>query len=210
MLPLFPCTSPLHPSMSRRPLPMLCDCTRLEGCMEHRDTDSTYVLWVLHNQERSHVVFLHKQWLNALEYTDGQTFLQLLSYRSPEECCKMISRTLLGALRYRPDYIVIVSDEDRIGAPLASGMSMETALSLAPPDLAGIRSLAEGKCLSVGGEEVSHCNFLGVRLSSLCRVLADRDFFHDPKTVRYRQCGHQSLNIDTAPATNAAVIQVSW
>jgi hypothetical protein len=109
---------------------MLCECVRLDGCVEHRDMDSTYVLWVLH-QDRSHVVFLHKRWLDALEYTDGQTFMQLLMHRSPEECCKMISRTLLGALRFRPDYIVIVSDTDRCGAPLASGLCMETALNLA-------------------------------------------------------------------------------
>ena len=187
------------PASAPPPLPMLCECVRLEeGCVEHRDQDSTYVLWVLRDACRSHVVFLHRHWLNSLEYTDGQTFLQLLSHRSPEECCKMISRTLLGALRYRPDYIVIVSDEDRSGTPWASGLSMGTALSLAPPDLMGIRALAEGVpveavSLAAVAEESAmevhdhHNNFLGVRLTALCRVLADRGFFQDPKTLRYRQ-----------------------
>jgi len=201
--------------MERR-LPMLCECVRLEsGCVEHRDMDSTYVLWVL---PEAHVVFLDKRWLNALRYTDGQTFLQLLGRRSPEECCKMISRTLLGALRFRPDYIVVVTDEDRSGMPLASGLSMATALTFAPPDLRGIRALAEGRPADGASDDASSplSNLLGVRLSALCRVLVDRGFFHDSKTLPYRQkdrpnsSSRQSLNMDTAPATSAPVIQVSW
>lgn len=159
----------------QRLLPMLCECQRLEGCVEHRDMNSTYVLWVMHH-DASHVVYLHKQWLNALVYTDGQTFLSLLSHLPPEDCCKMISRTLLGALKYKPDYIVIVSDTDS-GAPLASGLSMPSALAAAIPDLACIRAMAEG---STGGD-----NFLGRRLSELCQVLADKGFFEDPKNKRY-------------------------
>ena len=205
-------------------LPMLCECVRLEGgCVEHRDMDSTYVLWVLQAAPPAcpaHVVFLHKRWLNALRYTDGQTFLQLLGRRSPEECCKMISRTLLGALRFRPDYIVIVSDEDRDGMPLASGLSMATALTFAPPDLRGICALAEGLPSLEGKREEAvaesgHApslplsNLLGVRLSVLCRLLSDRGFFHDPKTLHYRQRRRQSLSMDTVPATRADVIQVS-
>ena len=160
-----------------RPLPMLCDCRRLDGCVEHRDTDSSYILWVMH-VDASHVVFLHKKWLNALVYTDGQTFLQLLAHRSPEECCKMISRTLLGALKYKPDYIVIVSDTD-YGAPLSSGLSMDTVMNLAQPSVPCIRVLAEG----LPGE---NRNFLGARLSGLCGVLADRGFFQDPKNRRFK------------------------
>ena len=154
---------------------MLCECQRLEGCLEHRDMHSSYILWVLHH-DKSHVVFLHKNLLNALEYTDGQTFLQLLEGRTPEECCKMISRTLLGALKYKPDYIVIVSDTDS-GAPWASGLSMDTVLGLAQPELLCIRALAEG---SAGGN-----NLLGRRLSELCGVLADRGFFNDLRNRRY-------------------------
>lgn len=158
-----------------RALPMLCDCVRLEGCVEHRDTDSSYILWVLHS-DASHVVFLHQKWLNGLVYTDGQTFLQLLSTKGPEEGCKMISRTLLGALGYKPDYIVIVSDA--FGAPLSSGLTMDTVMGVAPHYMPGIRAVAEGP----PGE---NRNLLGARLTVLCGVLADRGFFQNPKNRRF-------------------------
>jgi hypothetical protein len=152
---------------------MLCECLRLEGRMEHRDTDSTYVLWQLHG-DASHAVFLDRKWLDGLVYTNGQSFRQLQALVPAEECCKMISRTLLGALKYKPDYLVIVSDT---GAPLESGLSMDTALALSQPELACIRAVAEG---SMGGN-----NFLGRRLTELCQVLADKGFFEDPKNRRY-------------------------
>jgi hypothetical protein len=154
---------------------MLCECQRLEGRTEHRDMCSTYILWQMHS-DASHVVFLDKKWLNALVYTDGRPFLQLLSQLSPEDCCKMISRTLLGALKYKPDYVVIVSDTDT-GAPLASGLSMESALALSQPELLCVRAVAEG---SMGGN-----NFLGRRLTELCQGLADKGFFEDPKNRRF-------------------------
>ena len=47
-----------------RSLPMLCECQRLEGCVEHRDMHSTYVLWVMRS-DASLVVFLLRQWLDA-------------------------------------------------------------------------------------------------------------------------------------------------
>ena len=152
---------------------MLCECQRLEGRTEHRDMESTYVLWQLHS-DASHAVFLDKRWLDGLVYINGQSFRQLQTLVPPEECCKMISRTLLGALKYKPDYLVIVSDT---GAPLESGLSMDTALALSQPELACIRAVAEG---SMGGN-----NFLGRRLTELCQVLADKGFFEDPKNRRY-------------------------
>ena len=158
-----------------RSLPMLCECQRLEGCVEHRDMHSTYVLWVMRS-DASHVVFLHRQWLDALVYTDGRTFLELLSHLPPEDCCKMISRTLLGALKYKPDYVVIVSEANS-GLPLASGLSMGSALLRSDPDLASVRAVAEGP----GGAN----NLLGRRLSELCQVLADKGFFEDPKNRRF-------------------------
>ena len=154
---------------------MLCDCRRLDDCVEHRDMHSTYVLWVMHS-DASHVVFLHARWLNGLVYTDGQTFMQLLLHKSAEECCKMISRTLLGALKYKPDYIVVVSDAAK-DAPLASGLTMDAILGLAQPSVSDIRALSEG---------VEGRNFLGSRLTELCGVLADRGFFDDPRNRRYR------------------------
>jgi hypothetical protein len=166
-------------NQTKRALPMLCDCQRLNGCVEHRDQDASYILWVLHS-DASHVVFLHKRWLNSLLYIDGRTtFLQLLQQgKSAEEACKMISRTLLGALKYKPDYVVIVSDQDRADTPLASGLCMQSALDLAQHDRLAIRDLAEG--------HAGAHNLLGQWLTSLCGVLADRGFFQDPKNRRYR------------------------
>ena len=69
-----------------RQLPMLCECQRLEGRTEHRDMDSTYVLWQMHS-DASHAVFLDKRWLNALVYINGQSFLQLLSLLPAEVIC---------------------------------------------------------------------------------------------------------------------------
>ena len=146
---------------------------------------STYVLWVMHS-DASHVVFLHARWLNGLVYTDGQTFMQLLLHKNAEECCKMISRTLLGALKYKPDYIVIVSDTDT-GAPLASGLSMDAALALSQPELLYIRAVAEGP------EGMN--NFLGRRLTELCQGLADKGFFEDPKNRRFLRRDNNSIKV---------------
>ena len=157
---------------------MLCDCQRLEGSVEHRDMHATYVLRVLH-ADASHVVFLHRKWLDGVVYADGQTFLQLLRSKTAEECCRMVSRPLLGALTYKPDYIVIVSDEDA-GAPLASGLSMRAALGMPHATVPAIRAMAEGP----GGLG----NFLGRRLSELCGALADRGFFQDPKNRKFKRC----------------------
>jgi len=156
---------------------MLCECQRLEGRTEHRDMDSTYVLWQMHS-DASHVVFLENKWLNGLVYINGQSFLQLLMLLPAEDCCKMISRTLLGALKYKPDYIVIVSEsESNTGAPLSSGLSMDAALALSQPELLCVRAVAEGPT----GEN----NLLGRRLTELCQGLADKGFFEDPKNRRF-------------------------
>ena len=159
---------------------MLCECVRLDGYVEHRDMYGTYVLWVLQS-DASHIVFLHKKWLDALLYTnEGIPFIELLRWKGPEEGCKMISRTLLATLGYKPDYLVIVADEDRMGAPLASGFSMGTITRLSDASIASIRSVAEG------GEGDN--NILGRRLAELCGTLANRGFFHDPKNkIKYKQ-----------------------
>ena len=153
---------------------MLCECMRLGGYLEHRDMHGTYVLWVL-DADASHVVFLHKKWLNSLLY-NGVPFVDLLFSKEVDESCKMISRILLAALKYKPDYIVIVSD-DNSGAPYASGYSMETITRMVEPDVPSIRCVAEG----LQGQN----NYLGRRLSELCGVIADRGFFSDPKNRKY-------------------------
>lgn len=159
---------------------MLCECVRMDGYVEHRDMYGTYVLWVLHS-DASHVVFLHKRWLDGLLYNNGSIpFLELLRWKGHEEGCKMISRTLLATLGYKPDYLAIVADDDGTGAPLASGFSMGTITRLSDASIASIRSVAEG--------DDGNNNILGRRLSELCGTLADRGFFHDPKNKRkYRQ-----------------------
>ena len=159
-------------------LPLLCECERKEAFVEHRDMRSTYVLWVLH-RDASHVVFLDRAVLGAMKHPDGRTFLDLLLEKPSLECCKMMSRTLLGVLRYKPDYVVIVADGDT-GAPLTCGLCMGSALRLAQylEDVNAIRRLAEG---SPGCN-----NALGKQLTELFGALADKGFFEDPKNRRYR------------------------
>ena len=104
----------------------------------------------------------------------------------------MIYRTLLGALKYKPDYIVVVSDEDHSANSECtkcfntSGWSMETVLERGYHG-ESIKLIAEG---SGGGEKK---NLLGRRLSELCGTLADRGFFNDPKNSRYIRKNYESV-----------------
>ena len=157
-------------------IPMLCECNRLEGVLEHRDMNSTYVLWIL-DDSAAHVVFLHRKWLDGLLYTDTTPFSSLLSLKGLDESCRMISRTLLAALKYKPDYLVIVSDDGANAAPLESGCSLADMLRLADHDMRSVCAVAEGPL----GEN----NQLGRKLCELCCVLADRGFFNDPKNRKY-------------------------
>ena len=170
-------------------LPLLCEMMQLDGRDEHRDMNSTYVLWVL--DDGSNVVFMHKDLLNNIIYGDRR-FIDWLMIKPPDECCRMVSRTLLASLRYKPDYIVLVSD-DETGAPYASGHSMSSVLKLAEgcPTLSKVQVLAEGMqtehqianpfCLSGTSN-----NLLGRRLTERCCTLADRGFFSDERNrVKY-------------------------
>jgi hypothetical protein len=142
----------------------------MEKYLEHRDMDTKYVLWVL--DDASHVVFLHKQVLNNIPYR-GRKFIDWLMQKPVEECCKMIARVFLANLRYKPDYVVIVSDEDD-GAPLASGYAMETITTLAKecPTVDNIKSLIQDR------------NILGTHITDRCCNLANRGFFSDPNNMR--------------------------
>lgn len=165
---------------------------QLDGRDEHRDTSSTYVLWVL--DDGANVVFLHKNLLNNIGYGDRR-FIDWLMVKPAYECCRMVSRTLLASLRYKPDYIVLVGDEDASGAPYASGFSMSTMLKMAEgnPTLQNIREIAERGGVDSAASAHLGCpivpmenNFLGHRLSELCCTLADRGFFSDPRNrVKY-------------------------
>jgi hypothetical protein len=178
-------------------LPMLSEMMQLDGRDEHRDMRSTYVLWVL--DDGSNVVFLHKDVLNNIVYGQRR-FIDWLMVKPWDECCRMISRTLLASLRYKPDCIVLVSDDDS-GAPYASGLSMASMLKLAEgcPVRERIQALAEcgGLDQSSGGGYTTN-NLLGNRLAQLCGTLADRGFFSDPRNrVKYGRempacCDHPS------------------
>lgn len=169
-------------------LPLLCEMDQLDGRDEHRDMHSSYLLWVL--DDGANIVFLHKDLLNRIVY-GNRRFVDWLTLKPYDECCRMISRTLLASLRYKPNYIVLVSSEDS-GAPFASGFSMGTMLKLAEgcPSLGTIRAIAEGymdlQTMTVVTHPVVAKNLLGRRLSEVCCVLSDRGFFSDPRNrVKY-------------------------
>jgi hypothetical protein len=190
-------TVAMKPGSSLAWLPRLCEMMQLDGRNEHRDMRSTYqyVLWVL--DDGANVVFLHKDLLNRMLY-GTRCFIDWLAFKPHDECCRMVSRTLLASLRYKPDYIVLVGNDDVSGAPYASGYSMCTMLKLAEgnPTLEHIRAVAEGymdlQSMVIVTHPVVAKNLPPVlerRLSELCCVLADRGFFSDPRNrVKY---GHQ-------------------
>ena len=162
--------------------------TQLDCVKEHRDMNSTYILWVL--DDGSNVVFLHKELLNNIVY-GNRRFIDWLMVKPHDECCRMISRTLLASLRYKPAYVVLVGEDDS-GAPYTSGFSMNTMLKMVEgcPTLQNIRAAAEGYSNQfIGFDPFSHQpvkNLLGHRLSELCVVLSDRGFFSDPRNrVKY-------------------------
>lgn len=168
-------------------LPLLCDMKQLDGRDEHRDMHSTYVLWAL--DDGSNVAFLHKHLLNRIEY-GGRRFIDWLAVKPVDECCRMISRTLLASLRYKPDYIALVNDEGDQGAPYGTEHSMATMLKAVEgcPTLHNIRTAAEGVDPVQGLQHpmIVTNNLLGRRLTELCGILADRGFFSDPMNrVRY-------------------------
>ena len=151
-------------------LPLLCECERKNAFVEHRDMNNTYVLWVMH-RDASHVAFVDQNWLDGIVYTDGRTFPELLQDKPPLECCKMVSRPLLSAFKYKPDYVVVVADGNK-GAPLTSGLCMGAAMRLAQPfeDVESIKRVVEGP----GGQ----ANTLGKHLTALFGALADKGFFN--------------------------------
>lgn len=160
-------------------LPLLSEMMQLDGRDEHRDMHSTYVLWVL--DDGSNVVFLNKDILNNIVYKEKR-FIEWMMIKPAEECCCMISRTLLASLRYKPDYIVLVS-EDVPATPFASGYQMSQILKQVEgcPVLNNIQATAEGDCNTFPVN-----NLLGRRLTELCCRLADRGFFSDQNNrVKY-------------------------
>ena len=91
--------------------PLLCECRKRDGYVEHKSQCNRYVLWVL--PDGRHVAFIHGCLIADRITNRGITFGELLSIKPTcEEACKMISRPFLQILGYKPDYVVIVLDSD--------------------------------------------------------------------------------------------------
>jgi len=162
--------------MTQRVFPLLCDCKKHNGFVEHRSKFMTYVLWVLPGKK--HVAFIHADLLADGITNKGCTFRELIASKADlEEPCKMISRPFLQLLGYKPDYVVVVGSQED-GLPLTSGFSRATILQHAAvnPTIEHIRTLAEGP-----GEPAGPRNQIGQRLTQLSLRLADKGFFADPK-----------------------------
>jgi hypothetical protein len=170
--------------MTRRVFPLLCDCKKHNGFVEHRSMYMTYVLWVLPGKQ--HIAFIHADLLTNGITHKGSTFRELITSKQDlEEPCKMISRPFLQLLGYKPDYVVVVGSQD--GLPLTSGFSMSTILQHAAvnPTIEHIRTLAEGP-----GEPAGPRNQIGQRLTHLSLRLATKGFFTDPK---YFPCAERDM-----------------
>ena len=163
--------------MLRPVFPLLCECQKKDGYVEHASLCRNYVLWVL--PDRRHIAFVHRIILANGVSNKGLTFGELLiSKHSPEEPCKMISRPLLQTLGYKPDYVVVTESRDEVPTPLTSGYSMATLLNRCAknPTMEHIRTLAEGP-----GEPSGPRNQVGQLLSQLSQRLASNGFFADAK-----------------------------
>jgi hypothetical protein len=157
--------------------PILCECIKYDGFVEHTCIWNTYVLWVLPGG--AHVAFIHKDLLADEVKNNGTTFRAiLLSKQNMDEPCKMISRPFLQILGYKPDYVVITDTRDETPTCITSGYSMPTILKLAAknPTMEHIRTLAEGP-----GEPSGQRNQLGQALTHTSLRLATKGFFTDPK-----------------------------
>ena len=184
------------PMMPRPAFPLLCDCQKHDGFVEHRSMHMTYVLWVL--PEKHHVAFIHADLLADGITNKGSTFRELLLSKTDlEEPCKMISRPFLQLLGYKPDYVVVVESQDGIPTTLTSGLSMPTILQHAAvnPTMEHIRTLAEGP-----GEPCGPRNRIGQLLTQLSLRLATKGFFADPKyfprAQRDLQCLSSGMSLD--------------
>ena len=180
----------------RRAFPLLCDCKKQDGFVEHKSMLMTYVLWVLPGKQ--HVAFIHADLLADGITNKGSTFRELLlSKQDLEEPCKMISRPFLQLLGYKPDYVVVVESRDGITNHLTSGLSMPTFLQHAAvnPTMEHIRTLAEGP-----GEPSGQRNKIGQLLTQLSLRLATKGFFADPKyfprAQRDMQCLSSGMSMD--------------
>ena len=160
-------------------LPLLCECTKQNGFVQHRDVSFSYVLWVL--PDGIHVVFINMHLMMNNFTCHGVTFEGLLAVKQGllEEPCKMISRPFVKSLGYKPDYVVITDSHDEVpDCKTTCGYTMHTFLQLCSknPNMEHIRTLAEGP-----GEPSGQKNQLGQLLTTLSSRLEARGFMSDPK-----------------------------
>ena len=141
-------------------LPMLCRSQRHDGYTSHEDADSSCVVWVFHADGRE-ALFLRASLLLGFPCKDGRTFGALMMADKPYvECCRMISRDLLRALRMRrPDCIVVTAD-GALAPPLACEHHMDALLAQAH------EAPSMERVLALAGE-----NLVGCKLAALVRAL---------------------------------------
>jgi hypothetical protein len=172
-------------------LPHLCECKRYPRFTSHQDAASSYVVWVFHDSKEE-VVFLRSSVLHNLQY-NGKTFGEWLACKDHTECCRMISRNLMKAIRSKPDYVVIVSDQEVDDAHV----------------LCCQQCMGEMLALVADAESVHHVrkvvddtgrNTIGQTLTVLFQRLADKNFL---------VARAQTLKKDMSAAVTDATTQVS-
>ena len=164
--------------------PLLCECTKYDGFVEHKDMFYSYVLWVLPDDR--HIAFIHNDLLFNNITHNGTTVGELVKLKKGlEEPCKMISRSFIKLLGYKPDYVVITDSEDAVRPSsyttttfTTCGYTMHTILQLSSvnPTMEHIRTLVEGP-----GEPSGCRNQAGQLLTSLSARLVEKGFLSDPK-----------------------------
>ena len=149
-------------------LPLLCDCQKHEHFISHQDMDTSYVVWIFPDAKQE-AVFLRQSLLMGMRYKD-RTVEEWLREKPYVECCRMISRGLLKALKKKPDYVAIVAEQN--DAACSDNMSCEQCmgemLSQAGPSVESIKAVAQG---TDGGK-----NLMGQKLTELFQGLENKGF----------------------------------
>ena len=154
-------------------LPLLCECQKHDLFISHQDMDTSYVVWIFPSDKKE-VTFLRLSKLLELQYK-GKTFEEWLREKQYIECCKMVSRDLLKALRRKPDYVAIVAEQDSSMGQLTCQQCMGELLSLAGAAI----SVDAVKALAEGGDG----NLIGRKLTELFQNLENKHFLSKQPTL---------------------------
>ena len=154
-------------------LPLLCECQKHDLFISHQDMDTSYVVWIFPSDKKE-VTFLRLSKLLELQYK-GKTFEEWLREKPYIECCKMVSRDLLKALRRKPDYVAIVAEQDSSMGQLTCQQCMGELLSLAGAAI----SVDAVKALAEGGDG----NLIGRKLTELFQNLENKHFLSKQPTL---------------------------